>query len=458
LTLPLVEPNGRINGLVQVITDITNHGTIEQGRTQQRNELYLLQDQVTRQNIELARINAELRRASRLKDEFLAGVSHEVRTPLTAILGMAELLRTEVIGPLNEQQTDFLQRMEESGRHLVAVINDLLDLAKIEAGQFSIDPNQLSVRHLCEASVRLVKQLALQKNHTLHEQIDERVQYIRADERRLRQALLNLLSNAIKFTPPNGTITLTVEGDPEHEVVRLSVSDTGVGIAAEDIPQLFQPFSQIDGDYQRLQSGSGLGLVLVARLAELHGGGVSLNSEPGVGSRFTISLPWTQADQQYDLSQMAIPGDKSVQKSEQATEPLPRSGHDETILLVEDDTVGGAVVTDYLQLSGYRIINTISGEEAMAALRRKLPQLMIVDLRMRGMDGLEVIRRVRAGAATHTIPIIVLTALAMPGDRERCMEAGADIYLSKPVQLRRLADLVAQQLGGRAISAGDSQQ
>lgn len=453
LTLPHMDASGQIGGLIQVITDVTEHGVMEQLQMQQRNELRLLKDRITRQNIQLARTNVELRHASRLKDEFLAGISHEVRTPLSSILGMTELLHTHMLGTLNEEQTDMLRRIEESGRHLLTVINDLLDLAKIEAGQFDIDLNPASARHLCDASVRMVNQLALRKGHTIQMQIDPRVMVIRVDERRMRQVLINLLMNAIKFTPPGGRLGLDVQGDPAAEVVRFTVWDTGIGIADEDIPRLFQPFSQIDGAYQREQTGSGLGLVMVTRLAELQGGGVELSSEPGVGSRFTVSLPWCRDEQQhnFDVSSLGETAAKPGLPNE--PEPLPHTERDESILLIEDDATGAAVVADYLGCCGYRVTHVGSGDEALAYVRVDLPDLMIVDLRMRGIDGLETIRQMRAGIATSAIPIIVLTALVMPGTRERCFEAGADIYLTKPVRLHHLAERVAALLAERVSHA-----
>jgi signal transduction histidine kinase/ActR/RegA family two-component response regulator len=444
LTLPYLDATGRIQGLVQAITDVTDQSIIEQMHVQQRNELRLLQERLNRQNIELARINAELRRAHRQKDEFLAGISHEVRTPLSAILGLAELLRTQIVGPLTDDQREMVSRIEESGRHLLAVINDLLDLAKIEAGRFDLAPQMIMAHDLCRAGVRMIRELAIRKNQKIHTNLDPRVEGIYGDERRLRQALINLLSNAVKFTPPEGQIGIDLEGDPDNEVVRISVWDTGIGIAAEDMPRLFQPFSQIDNVYQRDQAGSGLGLVIVARLAELHGGGVTLVSEPGKGSRFTITLPWTRHHQMWRLESLDA---DETSRSDLDEEPLPQSRGNHHILLIDDDERGSAVIGDYLQRCGYRVTHVVSGEEGLALARHEPPDIVIVDLRLRGLDGLDVIRRLRTDVAASTLPIIALTALAMPGDRERSLEAGADVYLSKPVRLRRLAEEIAALLG-----------
>ena len=447
LTLPYLDATGRIQGLVQAITDVTDQSIIEQMHVQQRNELRLLQERLNRQNIELARINAELRRAHRQKDEFLAGISHEVRTPLSAILGLAELLRTQIVGPLTDDQREMVSRIEESGRHLLAVINDLLDLAKIEAGRFDLAPQMIMAHDLCRAGVRMIRELAIRKNQKIHTNLDPRVEGIYGDERRLRQALINLLSNAVKFTPPEGQIGIDLEGDPDNEVVRISVWDTGIGIAAEDMPRLFQPFSQIDNVYQRDQAGSGLGLVIVARLAELHGGGVTLVSELGKGSRFTITLPWTRHHQMWRLESLDADEHATSRSEALDEESLPQSHDNRHILLIDDDGKGSAVIGDYLQRCGYRVTHVVSGEEGLALARHEPPDIVIVDLRLRGLDGLDVIRRLRADVAASTLPIIALTALAMPGDRERSLEAGADVYLSKPVRLRRLAEEIAALLG-----------
>jgi signal transduction histidine kinase/CheY-like chemotaxis protein len=451
LTIPHINPDGRIDGLVQAVTDTTDQSIIEQMHIQQRNELRLLKERLSQQNIELARTNAELRRANRLKDEFLAGISHEVRTPLSAILGLTELLRTQIVGSLNDEQVEMLRRIEESGRHLLAVINDLLDLAKIEAGRFELEPRLVVAHQVCQASIRMIRELALRKHQRMNINLDPRVRAIHADERRLRQALINLLSNAVKFTPPGGEIGLDLEGDPENAIVRITVWDTGIGIAAEDMARLFQPFSQIQNEYQRDQAGSGLGLVMVAHLAELHGGGVSLMSEPGKGSRFTITLPWTREYQEWETLLTAQDSDTAFPaRIIPDADDLPITGHDEHILLVDDDTTGSAIISDYLRRCGYRVTHAVSGEEAMAVIRKELPDLAIIDLRLReGMDGLEIVRRLRQNIATSDLPIIVLTALAMPGDRERSLEAGADAYLGKPVRLRQLVEEITGLVRGQ---------
>ncbi|MEM7345898.1 MAG: GAF domain-containing sensor histidine kinase [Chloroflexota bacterium] len=258
-------------------------------------ERALLADRVAERTEELSKANAQLARAARLKDEFLANTSHELRTPLNTILGSSEILQTEAFGEVNERQIKYLRNINESGQHLLDLINDILDLSKAEAGKLELEIAPTSVLSLCQSTIRLVKQLAHKKRLTLRETIDETVTVMVADERRLKQVLVNLLSNAIKFTPEGGEIGLDVEGDSEAQVIHFTVWDTGIGLASEDMVDLFKPFIQVQTGRHHKREGTGLGLSLVSRMVELHGGSVSVESEVGVGSRFKISLPWTQA-------------------------------------------------------------------------------------------------------------------------------------------------------------------
>ena len=257
-------------------------------------------------NEKLIATNKELERVTRLKDEFLATMSHELRTPLNAILGISEGLLEQVFGELNQRQQNSLKTIQKSGQHLLELINDVLDVAKIEAGMFTLDLTSVSVRYLCESSLSFVKHLATQKNIQLNLIIHDGVPTaIVIDERRMRQLLINLLSNAVKFTPKNGTVNLEAnlanvaiglseENSEENfkSELSFSVSDTGIGISMEDINILFQPFVQINSSLSRQYTGTGLGLNLVKKLAELHGGKVSVSSKVSEGSCFTVSFPY----------------------------------------------------------------------------------------------------------------------------------------------------------------------
>ncbi len=247
---------------------------------------------------QLEQTNAELLRATRLKDEFLATVSHELRTPLNAILGMTEGLQEEIFGTLNERQISALQTVERSSYHLLELINDILDVAKIEAGQVELNYSSTAIAQLCQSSMIFVKQYALKKNIQLEMQIAPNLPDISLDERRIRQALINLLNNAVKFTPEGGQIKLEVDRyedrlNPHHTSwLSFSIIDTGIGIAPENIQKLFRPFIQIDSTLNRKYEGTGLGLALVKQIVNLHEGKVSLTSELGVGSCVTVDIPY----------------------------------------------------------------------------------------------------------------------------------------------------------------------
>ena len=383
--------------------------------------------------------NADLARANRLKDEFLANMSHELRTPLNAILGMSEAMLEQVLGPLTEKQTRSLSVVHESGAHLLALINDILDLSKIEAGKMSLQFEAVDIKAVCEASLRLVKEAAQRKrlNLTFTRACDGAD--VRGDERRIKQILVNLLTNAVKFTREGGRVTMEVSLDAERDTANFSVADSGIGIAPEDLEKLFKPFVQLDSGLARRHEGTGLGLALVWRLSELHGGSVSVQSTVGEGTLFTVTLP-TQpsaaAHEQLREAASAAPIVTAVVSHGPA--PL--------LLLAEDNEANIATFREYLEAKGYRVLVARQGVEAIAQAQAQHPVLILMDVQMPGMDGLEAIRRIRMDDACKTTPIIALTALAMTGDRERCLAAGADDYLSKPVQLRTIAERIAALL------------
>jgi CheY-like chemotaxis protein/nitrogen-specific signal transduction histidine kinase len=374
--------------------------------------------------------NLELERALKVKDEFLANMSHELRTPLNAILGLSESLEEQIAGPLNEKQQKYVHTIGESGHHLLTLINDILDLAKIEAGQIILDINKVNVHLVCQASIRMVKQLAQKKEQNVNIEIDEKVNLIWADERRLKQMIVNLLSNAVKFTPQGGKLGIKVDADQSDNTVMITVWDTGIGIKDEDMDRLFQPFVQLNGSLDRESPGTGLGLALVAQMTRLHGGRITVNSSPDDGSRFTIILPWKPAIYTGSLSKHQTGDLKDI------TSPTAETS--QIILLVEDTDAVVMMLKDYLESAGYHIIVARDGLEGIMQAKRFHPDLILMDVMMPAMDGLEATRRIRNEPDLENIPIIGLTALAMPSDRERCLAAGMNGYMSKPVMLNEL--------------------
>lgn len=393
----------------------------------------------------LSRANAELTRALQLKDEFLAMISHELRTPLSIILGFTESLAEEIYGPISSRQQEALTRVTQSGKHLLAILSDILDLTYIESGKEILDIQSINVDILCRAAIQLVQAKVDQKNIRLMCSMEQGITGVRADKRRLTQILVNLLDNAVKFTPAGGTVGLEVSFDDRHEHIQLVVWDTGVGIAEDDYPRLFQPFTQVEGGLSRKHGGVGLGLTLVRRLVDLHGGSVSLESVPGEGSRFTVSLPWSAAD--------------NVATTESEEPPPVHAWVKPPRVVIADDHEPSLVFyRDLLALQGCQVATARTGREALEQVRATRPDVAVLDIQMPEMDGLTAIRHIRADPATAHVPIIAMTALAMPGDRERCLAAGANVYMAKPMGLRALIAVIAGLLEPSDSGAADRDQ
>lgn len=402
-----------------------------------------LEERVARRTEELSIANAKLVQAMRAKDEFLASMSHELRTPLNAILLREEILREQSRDRLDQKQMRSLDIIRESGDHLLALINDILDVAKVEAGKLDLSIGPLSVRAVCESSLRLVHPMASKKQIEVASDLDEEAGMMWADGRRLKQVLVNLLSNAVKFTDEGGRVGLMVEGDREEDVIHFTVWDTGIGIAREDMEQLFEPFVQLDSSLSRHYGGTGLGLALAQRVVELHDGGLRVESEVGEGSRFTVSLPWPAEQRQ---RQRGAESSNGSQPRIDAGMLVPPGSQRPKLLLAEDNPITIETLVEYLQTHDYRVIVAATGVEAVAQTHRTQPDLILMGIQLPGIDGLEAIRRIRADESISHIPIVALTALAMPGDEERCLAAGADLYLSKPIRLRRLLHTLTKLL------------
>ena len=252
-----------------------------------------LEMEVAKRTVDLRNANIELKQAAQLKDEFLANMSHELRTPLNAILGNSEILTEELYGPLNDRQDAAVKRIDDSGRHLLSLINDVLDVSKIGAGKFEISLAPVNVTALCRASMMLVRTEAARKQIELSLVVDPGVRMLVADGQRIKQVLVNLLSNAVKFTPEGGRVGLIVRGRVRDSKVHLMVWDTGIGIDAEGIAKLFKPFVQLDSSLSKEHAGTGLGLALSQKLVGLHDGHIGVKSQLGKGALFVVTLPWS---------------------------------------------------------------------------------------------------------------------------------------------------------------------
>jgi len=320
---------------------------------------------------------------------------------------------------------------------LLSLINDILDLSKIEAGRMDLTMTDVSIKLLFESSFRMVKEMAQKKNIRISFEADERAQNVRGDSRRLLQMLVNLLSNAVKFTPVGGKAGVNVVAYPELNEIQFAVWDTGIGISEEDMQRLFQPFVQLDSSLSREYAGTGLGLMLVMQMARMHGGNVGVQSKLNAGSRFTISLPWSQAEQD------SAAGEKTEETESNLLPGKSRAGN---ILLVEDTESVTMLLDDYLQARGHRLSIARDGLHGLSMAKTECFDLILLDIQMPGMDGFEVVKNLRADKTLRDVPVIALTALAMPGDRERCLAAGMTDYIGKPVRLKELARMIERYL------------
>jgi CheY-like chemotaxis protein len=348
-----------------------------------------------------------------------------------------------MLGELNDRQMHFVETIEQSGNHLLALINDILDLSKIEAGKVELQKSWCRLDELCNSSIQFVRQLALSKHIQIRLDVQDGDTLVWVDERRVKQILINLLNNAVKFTDNGKQVGLDVACDRAGGWVNFSVWDEGIGINAEDQAKLFKPFVQLESGLARMHEGTGLGLALVSRLTESHGGSIELTSKRGEGSRFTIRLPLNVNMTQENAKAVIKAEENSEAKVEGKT---AQSMRNELILLAEDNETNIQMVKDYLEYKGFQIVVARNGFDAVNQTKMLNPAVVLMDIQMPGMDGLEAIRRIRAMSEFQRTPIIAVTALVMEGDRELCLLAGADEYVSKPVRLRNLFNLIEHLL------------
>ena len=396
-----------------------------------------LEELVVARTHDLAAATHRADEASRAKSEFLANMSHEIRTPLNGIIAASELiLRHPDLPPKAIEHT---RLVTESGELLLKLIGDILDFSKIEAGELSLEKHPFRLRALVAETVALIETRAASQNIEIEQTVSpELAEYYAADSFRLRQVILNLLSNAAKFTPPNGRIEIHVEpataADDRPPQLRISVRDTGIGMDDETVQRIFQRFTQADSSTTRRFGGTGLGLAISARLVEMMGGKIAVESTLGSGSNFHLTLPLEVAP---DQAETATPI------------PLPLAPLGLHVLLAEDNRVNRTILTAQLHELGCTSTAAVDGIEALDALQTNaLPDVILMDCHMPNMDGWEATRRIRclaqdATATTHTrlasqLPIVALTAATLPEERERCRAAGMNFFLSKPVKLPEL--------------------
>jgi signal transduction histidine kinase len=429
---------------------------LERKVRERTSELHVLNDKLRDSNRELARANS-------LKSEFLANMSHELRTPLNAIIGFSELLLDPGFGGLNGDQKGYAADIHASGRHLLGLINDILDLSKIEAGKMRLTREVFEVAPVADEALALLRVEAGRKSLALLSEVEGPCDLLDADRSKVKQILSNLLSNAVKFTPPGGTVTLRMRRAAGAAAV-FEVQDTGIGIRPEDQERIFEAFTQVDGSLARQYQGTGLGLTLVRRFVELHGGALRLESATDRGSRFIVTLPGLQpvgaADAPSSGGDPAVPipagappsGPEEAPAADASPlppieEPLhPRPGGGDLVFVIEDHPANLRLLRDLLRGRGHRVVACRSGPEALDALKFLRPRLILMDVQLPGLDGMEVVRRLRGRPELNDVPIVALSANAAPGERERALEAGCAGYLDKPLEPEPFLALVARLL------------
>ena len=411
----------------------TNYNITERKRAEEalRALTVSLEHKVRERTAELEVARDQALTATQHKSEFLANMSHELRTPLNAVIGFSEVLLEKMFGELNPKQEEYLGDILGSGRHLLALINDILDLAKIESGHMELDIGTFDLPAVLNSTFMLIRERA--KRHSIHVSldIDHRLGGVIADERKLKQILLNLLSNAVKFTPEDGAVSL--KAVLQDDGVEISVSDTGIGIEPEFQQKIFDEFFQVGGHLKK-QEGTGLGLAVTKKFVELHGGRIWVQSAQGQGSTFTFTLPVLPTPEKRSAPTVAIPD-----AHPNANAPL--------VLVVEDDPAAAKLLSIYLMEAGFSVEVAADGDAGFEKAKNLRPALITVDILIPKTDGWELLTRLKADQATASIPVVVVSII---DERGRGFSLGAADYLLKPVDREVLVRVIQRVVRSNA--------
>lgn len=411
---PLFNEQGEFNGSFAMVTDITNRKMMEE-------------------RMMIAKQEAES--ANRAKSEFLANMSHELRTPLNGIIGFTQVLERQLEKSLSEKQARYFNQIKNGGNHLLDMVNDILDLSKIEAGRIQTEMKPFDLGEMLKRSPDIVRSEAHKKNLQIEVDIQPDLGWLNGDETRLKQVIYNLLSNAVKFTEPEKSIGL--KGRVRGEEFEITVWDEGIGVEKEHLVRIFEPFEQIKSSKLPEQKGTGLGLPISKRLVELHKGSLSVASKIGEGSQFTIRIPGRM-----DGTSSNHKGSSSHAGSDR-NRPLPESV---SILVTEDNESNRMLIQAAFDAFSYNPDFAVTGEEAVKMASEKKYDLILMDIQLPGIDGVEAMQRIRK-IHGRELPIVALTAFAMSGDEEKYLSEGFDDYISKPIDISKLEEKILSYFG-----------
>ena len=463
---PVLDTDGALCGIIHRVEDVTEFVRLKREQeaeretsAQLRSHAEAVEAEVYRRTLEVAAASRQIKegerslreakdtaeRANHAKSDFLAKMSHELRTPLNSIIGFSDVLLEEHSGPLNEKQRRFVDNVLVSGRQLLTLINDILDLSKVEAGRMELSLTRISPAGAVDEVVTGLQPHAARKRHKLHSAVSPDLPLVRADAVRLKQILLNLVSNAIKYTPDGGTIVVRAAEAMEgaRPVVRFEVSDSGIGIAEEDLERVFEEFEQVGGEYGRAQEGTGLGLALSRRLVALHHGTIGVHSVSGAGCTFHFTVPIAG----HTLSGEISTASRRVERSSSAPSvPLA--------LVVDDDPNASALLADYLGSAGYRVATASTGADAFQQISLDEPALVTLDIILPDRpSGIEVLTMLKQAPETRNIPVLVVS---ITDDRSVALALGAAAWLVKPVGRNEFLRAVAAAMDGSRGTAPNS--
>lgn len=408
---------------------------LKEAESRKVEELTLLTSELEERRREAGEANRRIREADRLKSQFLANMSHELRTPMNSIIGFSEILQERLKDRVEAKELTFLHHILASGQHLLGIINDVLDLSKIEAGKMELYSEPFKVVEAVDSVITIMRAQAVRNGVRVESDTPSDL-LIESDLAKFKQILYNLLSNAVKFSPPDATVSVSTRAvrEGEKDLIEVSVKDEGIGIAPENHDIVFQEFRQLDNSAQRTAGGTGLGLALVKKFVEMQGGSVSLASELGKGSTFIFRLP------------VQAKVGTSGQLFRDGADPGSEAG--ERVLVVEDDTSAFDAISRHLRSAGYAAVRASQGDEAMRLARLLRPIAITLDLVLPGMDGWELLKKLKLDPETCEIPVVIVS---MIDNRELGIALGAHDYFLKPVDRRRLIDRIQQFTSGRLV-------